>query len=108
MVPGKASKALVVNFYKDRLYYMRMVYDAENVQRIGGFATLHARLVQKYGDPTEGNIHQESGVGTWRLGNTYIKADGTRSDGVVTLDVADVARARAAIEAQRAGSNTGF
>ena len=103
--PAEAAKALVVNFYKDRLYYMPIVYGEDDMQRIGGFSVLYARLVQKHGLSTEGNTRYTH---IWRLGNTYIKVDGTRQDGVVTLDVADVARTATAREAQSTRSNTGF
>jgi hypothetical protein len=105
----RAANKLVADFHHGKLYWMRIIYDVDDVNRIGGDRVLHERLVQKYGAPTTVG---DTGFSIWELGNTYIKLDnGGPSGGPWTLlDVVDVARSALAQEAQarQAGLDTGF
>ena len=107
---NKAAHTLVADFYHGELYHICIGYEIDDLNRIGGDRVLHERLVQKYGAPTAGNLHQESPMGIWRLGNTYIKLENGGLNGGVILEVIDIARSRLAQEAQarQSGLDTGF
>ena len=103
---AKAATRVETLFYKDQLCTMGIYHNENDLSRIGGINNLHARLVQKYGAPSNGNIY--SGSCAWLLGNTVIELRDTNCNGYATLLIVNRIKYNEARQAQKTGSNTGF